>query len=148
MIDIWFDGGSLNNQSASRKGYGSFKTFYRGKEVEMTIDRGTKDEKKTTQARIDWDSATNNEAEWKTLIVAVCYAIQVQNGSNNPLKFAFHGDSQNVIGAFVDGNKTKAANLKPLREEAENYLEILHDAGAEIEFVKEPDTAVKKILGH
>ena len=48
-ISIWFDGGSHNNQSASlRQGYGSFVTFYNSKQVPMTIDKGTKDEKKIT----------------------------------------------------------------------------------------------------
>jgi hypothetical protein len=46
-IDIWFDGGSHNNQSTTlRQGYGSFVTFYNGKIVPMTIDKGNKDGRK------------------------------------------------------------------------------------------------------
>lgn len=74
-IDIYFDGGSHNNQSSSLgQGFRSFVTFYNGKQVPMTIDRGTKDEKRVTQAHLDWGQATNNEAEWKTFMAALWYA--------------------------------------------------------------------------
>ena len=69
-ISIWFDGGSRNNQSKeSRQGYGSFLTLHNGKLVTMTIDRGTKDERRASQCNLDLGKATNNEAESTNITV-------------------------------------------------------------------------------
>lgn len=149
-ISIWFDGGSHNNQSKSlRQGYGSFMTYHGDKLVTMTIDRGTKSELKSNHVHLDWGNVTNNEAEWKTFIAALWYAMSVVNANAEvKITFEFHGDSMNVLGAFIDGNKTKAKHLKPLREQAEAVLQNIYDGGAQIEFVKEDGVAVKQILGH
>lgn len=144
-IDIWFDGGSLNNQSKSnRQGYGSFLTMYGGRLKTMTIDRGTKDERRCSQCHLEFGKATNNEAEWNTLVAALTYAWSIQSSRDNPLEFVFHGDSMNVLGPFIDGNKVKAKNLKPLYEQARGLV----DAIEYIQFVKEDDADVKRILGH
>jgi hypothetical protein len=82
-------------------------------------------------------------------MAALWYAVGVMNANAvKKLEFAFHGDSMNVLGAFIDGNKVKAKHPIPLRDEAENLLANLHDGGVEIDFVKEYDTEVKKVLGH
>ena len=143
-INIFFDGGSKNNQSQNRQGYGSFITLHNGAPVTMTIDRGTKNERKTLQCFLDFGQATNNEAEWKTFLTALCYALELQEGTKKELTFIFHGDSQNVLGPFLDGNKVKAANLKPLYEEAQALISAL----IQVKFVKETGVHMKEVLGH
>jgi hypothetical protein len=42
-------------------------------------------------------------------MAALWYAVGVMNANAvKKLEFAFHGDSMNVLGAFIDGNKVKA----------------------------------------
>jgi ribonuclease HI len=145
MIHVWFDGGSLNNQSkTNRQGYGSFLTMHDDRLVTMTIDRGTKDERRLSQCHLELGQSSNNEAEWATFIAALTYAWSIQSSIDKPQEFTFHGDSQNVLGAFIDGNRVKAKHLKPLFEEAKGLVEAIEF----ISFVKEPDTEVKRILGH
>ena len=144
-ISIWFDGGSRNNQSKeSRQGYGSFLTLHNGKLVTMTIDRGTKDERRVSQCNLDLGKATNNEAEWATFIAALTYAWSIQSHVDKPVEFTFHGDSQNVLGPFIDGNRVKSKNLKPLYEQALELVQAIEY----VRFVKEDDKQVKDILGH
>ncbi|HMN10952.1 MAG TPA: hypothetical protein PKD55_01355 [Bellilinea sp.] len=139
-IDIWFDGGSLNNQGKDRSGYGSFVTMNGGKKVTMTIDRGTPTERKMDQCRIEYGNITNNDAEWRTLIVALTYATQLQQATKTPLEFHIHG---NVLGPFLNGSKVKAEHLKVHYEKVKDLLQYVT-----VEFVKEPDTKVKQVLGH
>jgi ribonuclease HI len=143
-IHVWFDGGSLNNQSKNRQGYGSFLTMYNGQLQTMTIDRGTKDERRLSQCHLEFGNKTNNEAEWATFVAALNYAWSIQSSLDKPQEFVFHGDSQNVLGPFIDGTKVKAEHLKPLFEDAKALVYAIEF----IKFIKETDTEVKRILGH
>ena len=143
MIHIYTDGGSKNNQSNDRIGYGSFKTFFNNKEVTMTIDRGTKDEIKTNHVRINLPGKTNNEAEYISLITALNYALQVQGDTKEKLQFKFFTDSQLIEGHLSGAMKCKAANLKPLYKLASGVLEIL-----DAQIVKVDRDEIVKVLGH
>jgi ribonuclease HI len=142
-IQIYVDGGSKNNQSLERMGYGSFKTFYKGQEIEMTIDKGTKDEIKTRQARINLPGKTNNEAEYITLITALNYALQIQGNTNKKLWFQFFTDSALLDGHLRGTMKCKAKNLIPLYEQS---LELLETLTAQV--VKVDREKIVEVLGH
>lgn len=143
-IDVYYDGGSRNNQDPEKRhGHGSFLCMNDGKIVTMTIDRGTKDEVKTNHAYLDFPGATSPEAEWKTFLTALAYAAQLQNAFPTTLQFTFHGDSENVLNTYIKGNKVRAKNLQPIKEQADAFISLL-----DVKFVKETGDRIKEVLGH
>jgi ribonuclease HI len=105
---IVFDGGSRGNPGA---GYGSYELRTR---TERRIERLT-----------FGNHATNNEAEYQTLIAALRDVIRcVAAASGDPKTFtvAVRGDSQLVIFQVLGKWKVKTPHIRPLHGEATALL--------------------------
>ena len=135
------DGGSLANGSANQKGYGSYHL-------------ATPDGRKQT-VRLDLGTATNtannavlrNEAEYRTLIAALKDLTgRIQKAGRSPANYSVvvYTDSQLMVGQITQGWQVKAANLRPLIDEARSLLK----AFGKPDLVKVPRDEIVRVLGH
>ncbi len=127
------DGGSLANGSPNQKGYGSYHL-------------ATRDGRKQT-VRLDLGTATNNEAEYRTLIAALRdLAGRIQKAGRSPATYSLlvYTDSQLMVGQITQGWQVKAANLRPLIDEARSLLKAFGKA----DLVKVPRDEIVRVLGH
>ena len=126
------DGGSRGN-GAANEGYGSYVLSTRdGREETIPLDLGT---------------ATNNEAEYQTLIAALKDLVgRIQRADRAPSGYSLlaHTDSQLMVGQLTQGWKVKAANLRPLVDEAKNLMQ----AFGRCDLVKVPRDEIVRVLGH
>jgi len=126
------DGGSRGN-GAANDGYGSYVL-------------STRDGRKET-IRLDLGTATNNEAEYQTLIAALKDLVgRIQRADRAPSGYSLlaHTDSQLMVGQLTQGWKVKAANLRPLVDEAKNLMQ----AFGRCDLVKVPRDEIVQVLGH
>ena len=126
------DGGSRGN-GAANEGYGSYVL-------------STRDGRKET-IRLDLGTATNNEAEYQTLIAALKDLVgRIQRADRAPSGYSLlaHTDSQLMVGQLTQGWKVKAANLRPLVDEAKNLMQ----AFGRCDLVKVPRDEIVRVLGH
>ena len=126
------DGGSRGN-GAANEGYGSYVL-------------STRDGRKET-IRLDLGTATNNEAEYQTLIAALkdlCGRIQRAGKAPSGYSLLLHTDSQLMVGQLTQSWKVKAANLRPLVDEATSLMQ----AFGRCDLVKVPRDEIVRVLGH
>ena len=126
------DGGSLGHGSENQ-GYGSYQL-------------STRDGQKQT-VRLDLGTATNNEAEYRTLIAALKDLVsRITRAGMSPSDYSLlvHTDSQLVVGQLTQSWKVKAANLRPLASEAASLVQ----AFGRCELVKVPRDEIVRVLGH
>ena len=126
------DGGSRGN-GAANEGYGSYVL-------------STRDGRKET-IRLDLGTATNNEAEYQTLIAALKDLVgRIQRADRAPSRYSLlaHTDSQLMVGQLTQGWKVKAANLRPLVDEAKDLMQ----AFGRCDLVKVPRDEIVRVLGH
>jgi ribonuclease HI len=109
------DGGSLGN-GATNQGYGScFVSTRHGQKQLMRLDLGT---------------ATNNEAEYHTLIAALNdLSSRIQRAGKVPSEHSLlaHTGSQLLLSQLTQGWQVKAANLRPPVDEAAVLLDPRHE---------------------
>ena len=135
-FDYWVttDGGSLSNGTADSAGYGSYHLESRTRQ-KQTI-------------RLDFGSGvTNNEAEYQTLIAALKDLVgRIQQAGKSPSGYSLlvHTDSQLMGGQLTQGWKIKAANLRPLVDEATALIQ----AFGRCDLVKVPREKIVRVLGH
>ena len=102
------DGRARRNGSADSIGYGSYHLESRTGQKQMVrleLSRGV----------------TNNEAEYRTLIVALKDLVgRIQRAGKSPSDYSLlvHTDAQLMVGQLTQGWQVKAANLRPLVDEA------------------------------
>ena len=126
------DGGSRGN-GAANEGYGSYVL-------------STRDGRKDT-IRLDLGTATNNEAEYQTLIAALNDLVgRIQRADRAPSGYSLlaHTDSQLMVGQLTQGWKVKAANLRPLVNDATGLMQ----AFGRCDLVKVPRDEIVRVLGH
>jgi ribonuclease HI len=126
------DGGSRGN-GAANEGYGSYVL-------------STRDGRKET-IRLDLGTATNNEAEYQTLIAALKDLVgRIQRADRDPSGYSLlaHTDSQLMVGQLTQGWKVEAANLSPLVDEAKSLMQ----AFGRCDLVKVPRDEIVRVLGH
>ena len=126
------DGGALLN-GAENQGYGSYQL-------------STRDGRKQT-VRLELGTATNNEAEYRTLIAALKDLIgRIQRAGKAPSTHSLlaYTDSQLLVGHLTQGWQIKAANLRPLKDEAS---ELMRTFGC-CDLVKVPRDEIVRVLGH
>ena len=126
------DGGSRGN-GAANEGYGSYVL-------------STRDGRKQT-IRLDLGTATNNEAEYQTLIAALKdLSGRIQRAGKAPSGYSLllHTDSQLMVGQLTQGWKVQAANLRPLVDEATDLLKLF----GRCDLVKVPRDEIVRVLGH
>ena len=126
------DGGSRGN-GAANEAYGSYVL-------------STRDGRKET-IRLDLGTATNNEAEYQTLIAALKDLVgRIQRADRAPSGYSLlaHTDSQLMVGQLTQGWKVKAANLRPLVDEATGLMQ----AFGRCDLVKVPRDEIVRVLGH
>jgi ribonuclease HI len=126
------DGGSRGNGAANR-GFGSYHL-------------ASRDGHKQT-VRLDLGTATNNEAEYGTLIAALKDLIgRIQKAGRSPAAYSVlvYTDSQLVVGQVTQGWQVKASNLRPLIDEARGLLKAFGRA----DLVKIPREEIVRVLGH
>ena len=129
---ITCDGGSRGN-GATNQGYGSYVISTRDGQKEIL--------------RLDLGTATNNEAEYQTLIAALKDLVgRIQRADRAPSGYSLlaHTDSQLVVGQLTQGWKVKAANLRPLVDEAAALMQSL----GRCDLVKVPRDEIVRVLGH
>ena len=105
-FSIVSDGGAVD-PGAGNHGYGSYQLSNR-------------DGRKQT-VRLDLGTATNNEAEYRTLIAALKDLLgRIQRAGKAPSAYSLviQTDAQLVVGQLTQGWQVKAANLRPLVDEA------------------------------
>ena len=126
------DGGSRGN-GAANEAYGSYVL-------------STRDGRKET-IRLDLGTATNNEAEYQTLIAALKDLVgRIQRADRAPSGYSLlaHTDSQLMVGQLTQGWKVKAANLRPLVDEAKSLMHVF----GRCDLVKVPRDEIVRVLGH
>jgi ribonuclease HI len=126
------DGGSQGDGAANR-GYGSYQL-------------ATRDGRKQT-VRLDLGTATNNETEYRTLIAALKDLLgRIQKAGRSPASYSLlaYTDSQLMVGQITQGWQVKAANLRPLINEAKAPLKAFGRA----DLVKVPRDEIVRVLGH
>jgi len=126
------DGGSLDH-GVGNHGYGSYQL-------------STRDGRKQT-VRLDLGMATNNEAEYRTLITALKDLTgRIAKAGKSPSAYSLvvQTDSQLLVGQLTQGWQVKAANLRPLVDEAAALLKGF--AVAQLE--KVPRDEIVRVLGH
>ena len=129
---ITCDGGSRGN-GAANQGYGSYVLSAR-------------DGQKQT-VRLDLGTATSNEAEYQTLIAALKDLVsRIRRAGKSPSAYSLliHTDSQLVVGQLTQGWQVKAANLRPLVDEAAAAIK----AFGRCDPVKVPRDEIIRALGH
>ena len=128
------DGGARSQGSADSAGYGSFCLEARtGQKQTVQLDFGR--------------GVTNNEAEYRTLIVALKDLVtRIQQAGRSPSYYSLllHTDSQLMVGQLTQGWKIKAANLRPLVDEAAALIR----AFGRCDLVKVPRDEIVRVLGH
>jgi ribonuclease HI len=126
------DGGSRGN-GAANEGYGSYVL-------------STRDGRKET-IRLDLGTATNNEAEYQALIAALKdLSGRIRRAGKAPSGYSLllHTDSQLMVGQLTHGWKVRAANLRPLVDEATSLMQ----AFGRCDLVKVPRDEIVRVLGH
>jgi ribonuclease HI len=106
----------------------------------------TRDGQKQT-VRLELGTATNNEAEYRTLIAALKDLTgRIQEAGRSPASYSLlvYTDSQLLVGQLTQGWQVKAANLRPLIDEARALLE----AFGKPDLVKVPRQEIVRVLGH
>ena len=129
---ITCDGGSRGN-GATNQGYGSYVISTRDGQKEIL--------------RLDLGTATNNEAEYQTLIAALKDLVgRIQRADRAPSGYSLlaHTDSQLMVGQLTQGWKVKAANLRPLVDEAAALMQTF----GRCDLVKVPRDEIVRVLGH
>jgi probable phosphoglycerate mutase len=126
------DGRSLDH-GVGNHGYGSYQLSNRdGRKEAVRLDLGT---------------ATNNEAEYRTLIAAMKDLVgRIRRAGKCPSDYSLliHTDSQLVVGQLTQGWQIKATNLRPLADEAKGLMQ----AFGHCDLVKVPRDEIVRILGH
>jgi ribonuclease HI len=132
---IYCDGGCSQNGSQEARAYASYSLEARTGQKQVVR---LKDLPRVT---------TNNEAEYVALIFAlVDLRGRIERAGKRPRDYtvAVHTDSQLVVGQLTRGWKVKAANLRPLVDEAAVLLETF----GRCDLVKVPRDEIVRILGH
>ena len=126
------DGGSLDH-GVGNHGYGSYQLSNRdGRRQTVRLDLGT---------------ATNNEAEYRTLIAALKDLIgRITKAGKSPAKYSVvvQTDSQLLVGQLTQGWQVKAANLRSLVDEARSLVQTF----GRCDLVKVPRDEIVRVLGH
>ena len=135
LYRIWADGGALQNGTLEAQGYASYLLESRtGKRQIVRLN--------------DLPGVTtNNEAEYVALISAlVDLRGRIERAGKSPLNYnvVVHTDSQLVVGQLTQGWKVKAANLRPLVDEA---ISLMQSFGR-CDLVKVPRDESVQVLGH
>jgi ribonuclease HI len=126
------DGGSRGHGTANQ-GYGSYLL-------------STRDQRKQI-IRLNLGTATNNEAEYQTLIVALKDLVsRIQRRGKSPSGYSLlvQTDSQLIVGQLTHGWQVKAAHLRPLVDEAKRLM----TGFARCDLVKVPREEIVRVLGH
>jgi ribonuclease HI len=128
------DGGARNAGTAESTGYGSFCLESRtGRKETVRLDFGR--------------GVTNNEAEYRTLIAGLrdlLGRIERAGKSSSTYSLLVQTDSQLMVGQLTQGWQVKAANLRPLVDEARSLME----AFGRCDLVKVPRDEIVRVLGH
>ena len=96
--------------------------------------------------RLDLGTATNSEAEYRTLIAAMKDLVgRIQRAGKSPADYSLlvHTDSQLVVGQLTQGWQLKASNLRPLVDEARSLVQ----AFGRCDLVKVPRDEIVRVLG-
>jgi len=128
------DGGAAGNGTADSLGFGSYHLETRtGQKQIIRLDFGR--------------GVTNNEAEYQALIAALKdLTSRIQRAGKSPSDYSLlvHTDSQLMVGQLTQGWQVKAANLRPLVDEAAS----LTQAFGRCDLVKVPRDEIVRVLGH
>jgi len=131
---VTLDGGALQNGSADSLGYGSYCLQLRTGQKQMV--------------RLEFGrGVTNNEAEYRTLIAGLkdlVDRIERAGKSASDYSLLVHTDSQLMVGQVTQGWQVKAANLRPLVDEAKSLVQ----AFGRCDLVKVPRDEIVRVLGH
>jgi ribonuclease HI len=128
------DGASKGNGSADAVAFGSYHLSTRdGRKQTLRLDFGR--------------GATNNEAEYRTLIAALKDLVgRIQRAGKSPSTYSLlvHTDSQLLVGQLSQGWQVKAANLRPLVDEAATLIRTF----GRCDLIKVPRDEIVRVLGH
>ena len=128
------DGGARNQGSADSAGYGSFCLEARtGQKQTVRLDFGR--------------GVTNNEAEYRALIAGLKDLVgRIRRADKSPSAYSLlvYTDAQLLVGQLTQGWNVKAANLRPLVDEARGLI----GAFGRCDLVKVPRDEIVRVLGH
>ena len=144
-IVVVCDGGCHNNQTPEKRvAYGSLAVFKDGVRKLMHYAKDGKTVE-AFQARCDWGSVTNNQAEFKTMLMALYYLREAFARSAKPFNATICSDSELVVNTAKGINKKfKVAALGELAEELMVLLATMPTV--KVEWID--NIIVKEILGH
>ena len=132
---VWCDGGCSNNGTQQARGYASYclETRSGHKQVVRLTDLP--------------GVTTNNQAEYVALISAlVDLRGRIERAGKSPRSYSVvvHTDSQLLVGQLTQGWQVKAANLRPLVDEATALIQTF----GRCDLVKVPRDEIVRVLGH
>jgi ribonuclease HI len=128
------DGGAAANGTADSFGFGSYHLESRSGQkqvIRLEFGRGV----------------TNNEAEYRTLIAGLKDLVgRIQCAGKSPTDYSLlvHTDSQLMVGQLAQGWQVKAANLRPLVDEAATLIQTF----GRCDLIKIPRDEIVRVLGH
>ncbi|MEX2426597.1 MAG: reverse transcriptase-like protein [Thermomicrobiaceae bacterium] len=130
-LALIFDGGSLGNPG---RGYGSFRITVNGQHLPLQeLEFG--------------DNVTNNQAEYRTMIEGLKYALALLRENDlapNDAEIDVLTDSKLVVEQVNGRWKVKHEGLKPLQREAKTLLSTFRRGG----LTWHPRKESVKVLGH
>ena len=132
---VWCDGGCSNNGTQQAQGYASYclETRTGKRQIVRLLDLP--------------GVTTNNQAEYVALISAlVDLRGRIDRAGKNPRNYSVvvYTDSQLMVGQLTEGWQVKAANLRPLVDEAATLIQ----AFGRCDLVKVPREEIVRVLGH
>jgi ribonuclease HI len=107
---------------------------------------------KQTRSGVDFGRGATKQrvcdpAEYRTLIAALKDLMgRIQRAGKSPSDYSLlvHTDSQLIVGQLTQGWRVKAANLRPLVDEATSLIQ----AFGRCDLVKVPRDEIVRVLGH
>jgi ribonuclease HI len=135
QYSVCCDGGCLHNGTQEARGYASYALESRTGQRQVVRLRDLP------------GVTTNNEAEYVAFISAlVDLRGRIERARKSPGSYsvAVHTDSQLLVGQLIQGWQVKAANLRPLVDEAISLMQ----AFGRCDLVKVPRDEIVRVLGH
>jgi ribonuclease HI len=143
LIQIVADGGSLNNQSPDRKGYGSFVVLKDNVRSKISFDVNG-ELKVVDTVKVDFGNQTNNYCEHGIVAMALGYIREVFERAGRTFPIEILTDSALVVGQMKGTSEIKSDNLKDVA--LSNMASLASMPDVTITWVD--NKYVKSILGH
>jgi len=109
VLEVYCDGGSLGNGSEN-KAYGSYKVIAVDRQGKRTVVKHIN--------KVDLGAGTNNEAEWRMMVMALEYLHALQQKIKGLVPAVIYTDSALVVNQLNGTYRIKKQHLKAYYDKA------------------------------